>query len=222
MAGLRTWQTGVFAALMLVGAAGVAALFAHVGIDVLGDFVLAHDAYDGVDHRSRSEVVALAVTLVLAALLRAVWGAFDEARTGRVHARPTFEDVFGRGPWRFVIAVAVLTLPALAAMEAFDVLGTGGRIDDFADLVGGSVPLALGVTIPTAILAALATRALARFIMHAQRGLVAVIGRLIALIARADARHFAPDAASDHGDLQAQRSILSRRFGKRGPPQPAH
>jgi hypothetical protein len=203
---------------MLVGAAGVAALVAHVGIDLAGDVVLAHDTYDGLNHRSRSEVVAAALTLAFGALMRVVWLALDEARTHRVATRPSFDDVFGRGPRRFVYTVVALTLPALLAMELFDVVADGRRFDDPTDLLGGSALLGLSITIPIAALVALTVRTIAQLIMNSHHGLVAVIGRLIALLARVRPR-VGERAYEPAGVLRLrQRSMLSRRSRKRGPP----
>jgi hypothetical protein len=217
----RALQTNVFAALVLGGAACCAALIAHVGIDVAGDFVLAHDAYDGLDHRSRSEVFVVALTLALGAFRNVVWRALDEARTGRPAPRPSFDDVFGRSPWRFLLAVVALTLPALMTMEFVDLCADGGRLDDPADLLGGSALLGLSITIPVAALVACTVRSIAQLIMNSHHALVAAFGRLIALLARAY-RRSAERSAEPGGGLQLrQRSILARRSGKRGPPQRA-
>jgi hypothetical protein len=208
----------VFAVLLVVGAASGAALFSHVGIDLAGDVVLAHDTYDGLDHGSRSEVVAVALSLTLGALLRFVWLALQEARTGRAVSLLRFEDIFGRGPWRFVAAVVALTLPALMTMELFDVVADGRRIDDVTDLLGGSAFLGLGLTIPIAALAALAVRCIAQLIMNVRPGLVAVFGRIIALLARIYSRVHGREHEPGRDHHVRTGSILSRRSGKRGPP----
>jgi hypothetical protein len=208
----------MFAVLLVVGAASCAALFSHVGIDLAGDVVLAHDTYDGLDHGSRSEVVALALSLTLGALLRFVWLALQEARTGRAASLPRFEDVFGREPWRFLAAVVALTLPALMTMELFDVIVDGRRIDDVTDLLGGSALLGLGLTIPIAALVALAVRCIARLIMDVRPRLVAVFGRIIALLARISPRVQKRKHERNREHHVRTGSILSRRSGKRGPP----
>ena len=43
--------------------------------------------------------------------------------------------------WRFAAIVTILAFVALMAMESADALLDGVRIDDFADLLGGSIPL---------------------------------------------------------------------------------
>jgi hypothetical protein len=218
MSGYRASRTGVFAALMLVGAACGAALLAHVGIDLAGDFLLARDTYDGIDHRSRSEVFVIAVALGSGALIRALWLALDEARTGRLRSRPSFEAVFGDRPWRFALAVVALTIPALAAMECVDILAEGGRVDDPTDLLGGSAWLGLGLTMPIAVLVALVVRSIAKLVMGSHRALVTVISRLFALLARLAPRVEKSALEPGVGVPFRGRSILSRRSGKRGPP----
>lgn len=81
MRGEYAW-TSCMADECVCGAASVAALFAHVGIDLAGDVVLAHDAYGGLAHRSRSEVIAAALTLALGVLMLVVL-ALDEANAPR-------------------------------------------------------------------------------------------------------------------------------------------
>jgi hypothetical protein len=214
----RAPQTNVFAALVLIGAAGTAALFAHVGIDLAGDVVLARDTYDGLDHGSRSDVCTAALMLALGALLHTVWLALGEARTGRAAIRPTFDELFGRGPWRFFCAVFCLTLPALMTMELFDIVADGRRLDDVTDLLGGSAWLGLSVTIPAAAFVAWIVRSIAKLVMNSHRALVTVIGRLLAFLLPLCPRVVACAATAGSGLRLRRRSILSRRSGKRGPP----
>jgi hypothetical protein len=214
----RALRTKVFAALTLIGAACVAALFAHVGIDLAGDVVLAHDTYDGLDHRSRSDVWTVALTLAIGALLRVVCLALDEARTGRSTQRPTLDDVFGPGPWRFACAVVALTLPALMTMELFDIVADGRHLDDVTDLLGGSAWLGLSMTMPIAALVALAVWSIAKLVMSSHRALVTVFGLLLALLTQLHPRVSARSEAPSSGLRLRRRSILSRRSGKRGPP----
>jgi len=205
---------------MLAVAACGAALLAHVGIDVAGDFLLAHDTYDGLEHRSRGEILSLALGFACASILWILWVAFEDVRGERGATRLTVEDLLGRGPWKFVAAVVALSLPALLGMEFFDVRSGGGRIDDIADLLGGSAPLGLGIVSVTATLAGLAVRYLARLLLASHRAFVAVAHRLIALVARVRPQGDARPPERGVGCQIGQRSILSRRSGKRGPPLP--
>jgi hypothetical protein len=217
----RALRADAFAVLMLVSAACVAALLAHVAIDLAGDVVLAHDAYDGLDHGSRSEALLVVLTLAVGALVRFGWLALDEARTGRAGARRSFEGTFGRGPWRFVFLVVALTVPVLMTMEVFDVVADGRRLDDVSDLLGGSSWLGMSVTIPIAALVAQTVRSIATLVMNSRPALVTVIGRLLALLAKPLPRVGQRAAERDARLLPRRRSILARRSGKRGPPLPA-
>jgi hypothetical protein len=205
---------------MLVVAACGAALLAHVGIDIAGDFLLAHDTYDGLEHRSRCEIFSVALAFACASVLWILWVAFEDVRGERGATRLTVEDLLGRGPWRFVATVVALSLPALMGMEFLDVTSSGGRIDDITDLLGGSASLGLGITGVTAALAGLAVRHLARMLLASHRAFVAVVHRLIALVARVRPQGDARPPERGVGRQIGQRSVLSRRSGKRGPPLP--
>jgi hypothetical protein len=161
---------------------------------------------------------AIALTLAFGALMRVVWLAVDEARTARAETRPSFDDVFGRGPWRFVITVVALTLPVLMTMELFDIVADGRRLDDVTDLLGGSALLALALAIPVAALVALMVRSIARIVGDSHRALVAVIGQLIALVAQVRRRVGECSYQASRRSRLRQSSFLSRPSGKRGPP----
>jgi hypothetical protein len=193
---------------------------AHVAIDVAGDFLLAHDTYDGLEHRSRSEIFSVALAFACASVLWLLWVAFQDARGGRGATRLSVDDLLGRGPWRFVAAVVALSLPALVGMEFLDVTSSGGRIDDLTDLLGGSAQLGLGLTSAAAVLVGLTVRRVARMLLASQRAFVAVVHRLIALVARVRPQGDARPPERALGRQLGQRSILSRRSGKRGPPLP--
>jgi hypothetical protein len=208
----------LFSASMLAVAACGAALLAHVGIDVAGDFLLAHDTYDGLEHRSRSEIFAVALAFASASVLWVLWVAFQDVRGGGGATRLSVEDLLGRGPWRFLAAVVALSLPLLIGMEFLDVTWSGGRVDDVTDLLGGSAQLGLSIASVTAVFVGLTVRHLARVLLASQRAFVAVVHRLIALVARVRPQGDARPPERGAGRRAGQRSILSRRFGKRGPP----
>jgi hypothetical protein len=214
----RPPHADLFGAFVLLFAASAAALISHVGIDIAGDYLLAHDTYDGVDHQSRSELFAFGLTIAIGAVSRLLWDALREARRGRTAVRAEFDDAFGRGPWRFVLLVLALTLPALATMEAFDLSRSGVSFADPAALFGGSLTLGLAVTVPAAVGSAFVVRLLARLLTASQRSLSVALRRLIALVTRAGR----PAARRVHirgaGLTRRYRSILARRSGKRGPP----
>jgi hypothetical protein len=205
-------------AFVLVFATCAAALVSHVVIDAVGDVVLARDAYDALDHGSRTDVVALTLTIALAGITRLLFAAFHKARAKRSPLRLVVSDVDGGNVGWFVASVTALALPTLALMELLDVVSTGGRVDDIADLLGGSALLGIGVTLPVGALVAVAIRTIARFIVRSHPSLVAIVERFIALLVRALAEACADDIADLGLPTTLDRSLLARRFQKRGPP----
>jgi hypothetical protein len=126
-------------AIMLVSVALIAALIGHVLIDVLGDFVLDHDAYDDIDHSSRG-IVAL-ITLALAALgiglgLRAT---IRDACGSEYALCASLRRAIPRSGLTFSLRAIALATLALCAMEAVDAALAGHPVDDLGDLFGGSI-----------------------------------------------------------------------------------
>jgi hypothetical protein len=218
MLGRRALHTKAVAAISILGAASIAALLAHVAIDLVGDFVLTHDTYDGLEHRSRSDVCSVAFVLALGAVLRVIWFALNEARTGRPALRPTFEDVFGNSRVRFACAVIAVSLPALMTMEMCDVVADGRHLDDVTDLLGGSAWLGLSIAVAAAAAVAFLVHGVVRLALLSHRALVTIIGRLLAFLGAPSRRAGARPSAHVVDRRPRRRSILSRRFGKRGPP----
>ncbi len=214
----RGLKAYAFSAFALVFAACAAALVAHVTIDIVGDYVLAHDTYDANEHASRADVLVLALGLAFAGIGRVLGSALHEARTGHAAPALTAAGIVGRDGRRFVFAVIVLSLPMLMAMELFDVVGAGGRVDDIADLLGGSAWLGLGVSIPVAALSGSLVRQAARMLLGSHRTLVAALGRLMALLARSRGGSTGRRTRADVVTWQPHRSIITRGPSKRGPP----
>jgi hypothetical protein len=202
------------AATLVLIAVLASALAAHVGIDVIGDFALPHDDYDGIAHSSRLGVVTAALTLVLAAMLGVLWSALDGA--GRRES--------GQAPLRivrhralFCIAVAALSLLAVAGMEWLDATISGVALDGIAGAFGGSLWLGLAVTLPLAGLAAAAALRVARFIEQARVVLVRAIEALTVRLGRALPRlRRAP--ANERAPFVHLLAVYHGRAHKRGPP----
>jgi hypothetical protein len=149
------WQYGrAFACAVVVLAVCAAALLAHVGIDIAGDRLLAHDAYDDVAHGSRTAAFAGGLFVFAGLVLRLLCAGLDQARGAGTTLRRAIEPAIGRSPWRFVAFVVALSPAMLAGMEGLDTSLAGGRIDDLGDLFGGSFALGFGILVPTAALAA--------------------------------------------------------------------
>lgn len=64
-----TFSGSTSRALLIFVSASIAALIAHIGIDVLGVYLLPHDAYDDVAHGSRSIVSCTVVAAVAGAAI---------------------------------------------------------------------------------------------------------------------------------------------------------
>jgi hypothetical protein len=208
----------VFFALTIISSA----LFAHFLIDLVGDVLLARDAYDDVAHHSREWVFIVACVLAAIAGWRTLCAARRElrgSRDSRGSLRALLYDSVPTSCGRFVAAVAALSVPALLAMAGLDAAIDGTAIDDVADLLGGSVALGLSCTLGTAVVVATlawtAIRTLARF----DRAVL----RLIAALAER-ARHPQSTTATVRRARPATRStasIRARSFGLRAPPSQA-
>jgi hypothetical protein len=193
-----------------------AAVVSHIAIDGIANFVVAHDPFDDVAHGSRS-VLALCVAGLFATV------AFCTVISGLSDARSRF-SAFGRAltaagaasACSFALRIAPLCIVLLLSMEAGDALVAGVRIDGAEDLLGGSVPLGLGITICVAIAAAIGARRLLIALGLAHRVLAAAVARLVRLpIRRTSISHF---GRLRDGSRAGSSSVLARRAGKRAPP----
>ncbi len=199
-------------------AALTAALFAHVAIDVAGDYLLPHDAYDDVAHGSRSLVIgAVAAILMLLASL-AFWAAIREAR-GSVDAfRNAVRSWLDLGLHKTLLATLACTTVILIVMECIDVRAAGRPIDDAGDLFGGSIVLGGACVALFASFASFGIRALVRVLAGAGRALVRALASVFAARIR-------PRLASRLLHEAAVRALAaSRLFGTsllgRAPPPP--
>jgi hypothetical protein len=202
-------------------AAGLAALGAHVAIDVAGDFLLPHDAYDAPAHGSRwiaSIALAATVLAVAGALLRA---ALAESRGSRFALRAALLASVPRGAGTMCGYVAALALPMLAGMAAFDAATAGAAIDSGADLFGGSIPLGLSIALGFAVVAGIASHAGIRALAAGHRALVRAVESFVRLrnASRDASRAWSDWAAPDRPRVEA---ALYRSIGaNRAPPASA-
>lgn len=202
-------------ALILL-AACVAAIVAHVGIDVAGDYVLSHDSYDFVPHGSRAVVMFGAIVVGLTVLAHLLGAACEDAR-GNSSLAYTLAALARRSPALLIGQIIVLTLLVLCAMEWVDVIAGGQHVEDLGDLLGGSVALGLTFTFVCGLLAGMGIRALIAWLGTSRRLLVAA---LVAFLRVERTRPVARPIAS-RGARAAQTCVaaaLARRGAKRGPP----
>jgi hypothetical protein len=204
---------------MPLAAALVAVLAAHVAIDVVGDYVLAHDTYDDHAHGSRRLAsLALAVTLLTAlwAFARAV---LAETRGSRGALRAALYATLPESPVTFVLMVVAAVVPLLPAMGWVDALTAGARVDDVADLVGGSIPLGAGIAGAFALAAGTAAYRVVAFLGRHHRAIVRAVEAFVRLAGCA-AR--AALTLTDRPNRPRALAAPARRAGRnRAPPIPS-
>jgi hypothetical protein len=211
---VRRIQAAFYGALVLVTGA-ISAIAAHFVIDFAGDYLLRHDAYDGMDHHSRTVFAAIAVALGAVVALRFLWEALDRRCTSLTELLRGLRAARGVSPWRFVALVAGVALVALLAMEYADALSDRVVVDGVEDLLGGSVWLGLG----SVTLVSVATAWCVRLGLHALADWEPVLAALVEkLLGRRNDRsplHAAlvPLTLTLDGACR-----LARRSGKRAPP----
>ena len=119
------------------------AAFAHVVIDVAGDYILVRDAYDGMAHHSRALLLAVVGLAVLAGAVRSIFELLDRRCASTTSVLAAVRDALGN-PVHFALASAAFAIVALVGMESFDCWLSGRPVDDVGDLFGGSVTLGAG------------------------------------------------------------------------------
>ncbi len=201
--------------LVALMAAALAAIVAHVSIDVAGDVLLEHDTYDGFAHGSRGLIFGGVTVAALGIVLAAIGAGFQEAR-----GRTGYGDVFERCSrvrkrWLFG-GTLVASVLMLAGMEAIDALVAGHAVDDPSDLFGGSFSLALSIVVPLAIAAAFGAHRVLGYSVRSHRAIVKTLAAVFLVLAN--------ERPPDHMRSIARRQCahvartLGRRAGKRGPP----
>lgn len=214
---MRSVQAAFYAALVL--AAGVtAAVVAHVTLDVAGDFLLAHDSYDGVVHHSRALLAGVAVAVAAVVALRFVWEALDRDSHSLVTLLRRIRAARGVSNWRFIALVAIVAVAGLVAMEFVDCVLASAPIGGVADLLGGSLPLGLGTTAIFGLAIGGALRVLLRLLADWEPNIAALVERLLPRQALSPSSAFERRARRNLALDGACR--LARRAGKRAPPLP--
>jgi len=215
----RTLSPRAFAWLCALAAAAVAALVSHVAIDIVANFVVAHDPYDDIEHGSRLFVVGVALTMAFGAAAAVVWAALVDFRLGESELRSLIARAVATSPWRFAAAVAPAALAVLVSMEMADALATTGRFCGLEDALGGSIPLGIAIVVAVSTAVALLVRWVLDVVDAAHRSIASAVGALLVGACR-------PPVAASHAcgllvDERGSASVLARRFGKRAPPLPA-
>lgn len=207
-----------FLVAVVVLASLAAAAAAHAAIDLIGDFALPRDSYDGMAHESRALAFVVVLVIAVVAVLRLLWSALDGGHASAAAFRALVKPVLELPVWRFAAAVMVLALIALMAMESTDALLDGVRIDDFADVLGGSIPLGSGVTLAISACIGAAVAQLLRAFAAAHEAIIDIVCAILI-----GARHSGGSPRGIRTALAldsstASNSVLSIRAGKRAPP----
>jgi hypothetical protein len=201
---------------VLLGVALSAALVAHVTIDVLGDYLLPHDTYDGLDHSSRDLVGfgTLLITLLGAAF--AAGAAVREARGSENAFCRALRSALPHHTLRFTAGTVAAATLALCTMEFGDALFAHQTVDDVGDLFGGSVLLGGTVVSATATALSLATL---RFIRLLSRSRI-VTQVLVAFLRRRVDRVFAREMFRElsHRLIYRVHSACRQVAGRAPPP----
>ena len=169
--GFRT----LFSLALCAAAAG--AVFAHVAIDVVGDFALATDSYDHLHHSSRELIsgVALAIAAILVARgLRSCCEIAQRNRTRLAHAACGMREAVGYSIG--AVAASCLLVPA---MEWLDGRLDGMAVRQIGDAFGGSLLVGLATTAVCASLAAALLFPLARWLISYSDAIIAILETLM-------------------------------------------
>jgi hypothetical protein len=207
-----------FFGLVLLLTALVAAAAAHSLIDYIGDFALAHDSYDGMAHHTRT--LAFVVVLIFAAggALRFLWSALDSGHASTGAFRTLVRPMLALSVWRFAAGVTAVAILTVIAMESADALLDGIRIDDFADVLGGSIPLGMAVTLTISACIGAAVSNLFRSLAAAHRTIVEIVCALVVGLRHHLGSPRAVRMALSLESFAAPISVLSTRAAKRAPP----
>jgi hypothetical protein len=158
------------------------------------------------------------LAIALVAVLRFLWSALEgaDASTGAFRAlvRPVLEIPV----WRFAAMVTIFAFVALMTMESADALLDGVRIDEFADVLGGSIPLGLATTLAISVCVGVAVSELLRAVAAVHAILVDIVCALLIGVRKPTGSPRGVRTAISLGSFAASISVLSTRAGKRAPP----
>lgn len=211
---VRRIQAAFYGALVLVTGA-ISAIAAHFVIDFAGDYLLPHDAYDGMEHHSRAVFAAIAVAIAAGVALRYFWEALDRRCASLTELLRGLRAARGTSPWRFVALVVTVAFVALLAMEYADALSDRVVVDGFEDLLGGSIWLGLS----SVALVSVAIAWCVRFALYALADWEPIIAALVERLLGLSIER--PPSRATHEPLTVTLDgacRLARRSGKRAPP----
>jgi hypothetical protein len=195
-------------------AAAAAAALAHYAIDVVGDFALRHDTYDGVTHGSREYAVAVALVFAVVAARRGLRACCDLAQRaqGRL-AKPEFTMAGTAG---YAVVATVIACVGVPVMEWFDNALAAVPLAHLSDAFGGSLLLGFATTLVCAAFVAAMFYAFARWLLEHRDVIVAIVATLLR---RCDDAVVAFCTVLDvRGFHRQASSAVALCLAKRGPP----
>ncbi len=211
---VRRIQAAFYGALVLVAGA-ISAILAHLVIDIAGDYLLPHDAYDGMEHHSRAVFAAVAVAIAAIVALRFVLEALDRRCASLTELLRELRAARGASSWRFVAWVIAVAFVALLCMEFTDALSDRVVVDGLGDLLGGSILLGLGSVVSISLAVAWCVR----FALHALADWEPVLAALVERLLGRDVDRAPYCAAHEPLTITLDGACrLARRSGKRAPP----
>jgi hypothetical protein len=195
-----------------------AAATAHVAIDIVGDYALAHDTYDDVAHSSRELISGLALLIAFALATRALRVCFELAAANRTRLpQPSANRREGLG---FVFGVIAVSATLVPAMEWLDCRLAGVPVKELDDAFGGSILLGLGTTIVCAVVVGTLIYAAARWLLSHRDAIATIIETLLRRQSGSD-RLCSRDLARHLFTPRRRRTPHALRLCKRGPPDGA-
>ena len=195
----------------------LAAVSAHVGIDVLGDYLVRDDSYDHVAHGSRVlfTLCALGLATIAGIYLFSRLCACAASLRLRVRMLRLEQSHIAAG----VVAVAALTLFFVPAMETLDALRAGADIGSLADAFGGSLLLGISTSLACALAwSGMLLGIAAWLIRHRERVACLLVALLRIRRTPPKSKHERHAASAVLASAPARRS---RHRSKRGPPATA-
>jgi len=203
-------------------AACIAAVLAHLAIDVAGDYLLPVDTYDVLAHGSRGATTLVALLVACAAMWAIVRAALAEVRGSPGALREALKSALPDSPFRFALVVIGLSAPILLAMGALDASLAGKDLDDLGDLVGGSFLLAGVCDALIGGLVAFTVFKFIRFLSRVHRAIVRAVEYFVRLPRLTHAASLLV-ASSTTVRPRTLRALLRCTTGNRAPPMlPAH
>jgi hypothetical protein len=195
-------------------AAAAGAVIAHVAIDIVGDYALAHDSYDDVQHGSRAFVSGAALTIAVFLAARGLSACCAIAARNRT--RLPSPPCGARELLMFILASVSGSSILVPAMEWLDGRFDGMPVRQIGDGFGGSLLIGLVTTAACASLVAALIFALARWLVSYRDAIIAILETLMRWSGDA-VRRLACDL--DRYCLTfRRRASHASRLSKRGPP----